>query len=181
MAASPLNCEPRSGLLLSLLKGMMTVRVRALMVRAMMTPRMETTMKITTRTTTMTRMTERVARRARSGLLILTLCLAALTRQASAQVSAPTFLGATASQLQATAVLELPPSLSWVAAEPQYPGAQAVRARAGRRDGEIWMIVGGAAILTGLLVDEGLITIAGAAVGGYGLYLYLRAPRRRPA
>lgn len=41
------------------------------------------------------------------------------------------------------------------------------------------MIVGGAAILTGLLVDESSITIAGAAVGGYGLYLYLRASRRR--
>ena len=47
----------------------------------------------------------------------------------------------------------------------------------GRRQGEILMIVGGAGIVTGLLVDESLITIAGAAVGGYGLYLYLRATR----
>jgi hypothetical protein len=39
------------------------------------------------------------------------------------------------------------------------------------------MIVGGAGIVTGLLVDESLVTIAGAAVGGYGLYLYLRATR----
>jgi len=53
-------------------------------------------------------------------------------------------------------------------------------ARAGRRDGEVLMIVGGAVILTGLLADEGLITIAGAAIGGYGLYLYLRSsPKRR--
>jgi hypothetical protein len=51
------------------------------------------------------------------------------------------------------------------------------QARGGRRQGEILMIVGGAGILTGLLVDESLITIAGAAVGGYGLYLYLRATR----
>jgi hypothetical protein len=52
--------------------------------------------------------------------------------------------------------------------------------RASRRDGEILMIVGGALILTGLLVDEGLVAIAGAAIGGYGLYLYLRSsPRRR--
>jgi hypothetical protein len=50
-------------------------------------------------------------------------------------------------------------------------------ARGDRRQGEILMIVGGAGILTGLLVDESLITIAGAAVGGYGLYLYLRATR----
>jgi hypothetical protein len=26
-------------------------------------------------------------------------------------------------------------------------------------------------------VDEGLVTIAGAAVGGFGLYLYLKATR----
>ena len=109
------------------------------------------------------------------------MCLAGLTRQASAQGSAPTFVGATASQLQATVVLELPPSLSLVAADSRFPGAQAVQARAGRRDGEILMIVGGAAILTGLLVDESLITIAGAVVGGYGLYLYLRATRKTPA
>ncbi len=108
------------------------------------------------------------------------MCLAGLTRQASAQATPITFVGATPSQLQAAAVLELPPSLPVVATDAQFPGAQAVQARAGRRDGEILMIVGGAAILTGLLVDESLITIAGAAVGGYGLYLYLRAPRKNP-
>jgi hypothetical protein len=49
-----------------------------------------------------------------------------------------------------------------------------------RRQGEILMIVGGAGILTGLLVDEALVTIAGAAIGGYGLYVYLQAsPKRR--
>jgi hypothetical protein len=51
--------------------------------------------------------------------------------------------------------------------------------RASRRDGEILMIVGGALILTGLLVDEGVVAIAGAAIGGYGLYLYLRSSRKR--
>jgi len=39
------------------------------------------------------------------------------------------------------------------------------------------MIVGAAGIVTGLLVDEDLVTIAGAAVGGFGLYLYLEATR----
>jgi hypothetical protein len=39
------------------------------------------------------------------------------------------------------------------------------------------MIVGGAVLVTGLLVDESLVTIAGVAVGGYGLYLYLRETR----
>jgi hypothetical protein len=46
-----------------------------------------------------------------------------------------------------------------------------------RRQGEILMIVGAAGIVTGLLVDEDLITIAGAGVGGFGLYLYLQATR----
>jgi len=49
--------------------------------------------------------------------------------------------------------------------------------RGKRRQGEILMIVGAAGIVTGLLVDEALVTIAGAAVGGFGLYLYLQATR----
>jgi hypothetical protein len=55
--------------------------------------------------------------------------------------------------------------------------AQVENVRGGRRQGEILMIVGGAVILTGLLVDESLVTIGGVAVGGYGLYLYLRSTR----
>lgn len=39
------------------------------------------------------------------------------------------------------------------------------------------VLVAGAGILTGLLMDESLVTIAGAAVGGYGLFLYLRDTR----
>ena len=49
--------------------------------------------------------------------------------------------------------------------------------RGNRRQGEILMIVGAVGIVTGLLVDEDLITIAGAGVGGFGLYLYLQATR----
>jgi hypothetical protein len=49
--------------------------------------------------------------------------------------------------------------------------------RGKRRQGEILMIVGAAGIVTGLLVDEDLVTIAGAAVGGFGLYQYLQATR----
>jgi hypothetical protein len=42
------------------------------------------------------------------------------------------------------------------------------------------MIVGGAVLLTGLLVDEAIISIAGVAIGGYGLYVYLdSSPKRR--
>jgi len=70
-----------------------------------------------------------------------------------------------------------PVSTALFAVDPPRLIAVANAARGGRRQGEILMIVGGAGILTGLLVDESLITIAGAAVGGYGLYLYLRATR----
>jgi hypothetical protein len=51
------------------------------------------------------------------------------------------------------------------------------QARGGRRHGEILMIVGAAGIVTGLLTHEDLITIAGAVVGGVGLYFYLQATR----
>ena len=54
-------------------------------------------------------------------------------------------------------------------------GLAAASSRGDRREGEILMIVGAAGIVTGLLVDEDLITIAGAGVGGFGLYLYLKA------
>jgi len=70
-----------------------------------------------------------------------------------------------------------PVSTAPFAVDPPRLLAGTATARGGRRQGEILMIVGGAGILTGLLVDESLITIAGAAVGGYGLYLYLRATR----
>ncbi|HET9132930.1 MAG TPA: hypothetical protein VFN90_01380 [Gemmatimonadales bacterium] len=46
--------------------------------------------------------------------------------------------------------------------------------RANRRTGTSLMLVGLAGILTGLIVDEPVITIAGAGVGGLGLYYYVR-------
>lgn len=44
----------------------------------------------------------------------------------------------------------------------------------GKRQGRVLMIVGGAGILAGLILDEGIITVAGAGTAGVGLYLYLR-------
>jgi hypothetical protein len=79
-------------------------------------------------------------------------------------------------ELMVTAALR-PVSMAPLVVEPPRPMVSTEAAPGGRRQGEILMIVGGAGILTGLLVDESLITIAGAAVGGYGLYLYLRATR----
>lgn len=43
-----------------------------------------------------------------------------------------------------------------------------------RGQGELLMIVGGAGIITGALINEDVITVAGAVIGLYGLYLYLR-------
>jgi hypothetical protein len=51
--------------------------------------------------------------------------------------------------------------------------AAAVAASGGRRQGTILMIVGAAGIVTGLIVDEDILTIAGAGVAGLGLYFYL--------
>jgi hypothetical protein len=43
-----------------------------------------------------------------------------------------------------------------------------------RAPGVVLMIVGAAGIITGIVVEEGIITVAGAGIGLYGLYLYLR-------
>ena len=43
-----------------------------------------------------------------------------------------------------------------------------------RAPGVILMIVGAAGVVLGIVTDEGIITVAGAGVGLYGLYLYLR-------
>lgn len=49
--------------------------------------------------------------------------------------------------------------------------------RGGRSNGQVLMIVGGAAIITGIVVSGGAgyaISIAGAVIGLYGLYEYLQ-------
>jgi hypothetical protein len=94
-----------------------------------------------------------------------------LLAQGSGMVIAPS-----SAALRVTAALRPLPSNSFTASQP-YPVAEVENARGSRRQGEILMIVGGAVLVTGLLVDESLVTIAGVAVGGYGLYLYLRETR----
>ena len=57
------------------------------------------------------------------------------------------------------------------------PATPAVRVAAGLRHqgpGVALMIVGGAGVLTGILIDEPIISVAGAGAGLYGLYLYVR-------
>lgn len=43
-----------------------------------------------------------------------------------------------------------------------------------RSEGTALMIVGAAGIILGLVIDEPIVTVAGAVTGGIGLYLYLR-------
>jgi hypothetical protein len=43
-----------------------------------------------------------------------------------------------------------------------------------RAEGTTLMIVGAAGIIVGLIIDEPIVTVAGAVTGGIGLYLYLR-------
>jgi hypothetical protein len=110
--------------------------------------------------------------------VLFVLALAVWTGTLHAQRVAINSIAPTTTELSAAAQFRLAPLVPLL--DRRALAADIHYARAGRRDGEILMIVGGAVILTGLLADEGLITIAGAAIGGYGLYLYLRSsPKRR--
>jgi hypothetical protein len=108
---------------------------------------------------------------------LLLACLATL--MSSVEVSAQEgdrLLSAGAGELAATARLRLRDA-SPALADASSP--QAVLARPSKKTGETLMIVGGAVLLVGLLADEAIISIAGVAVGGYGLYVYLDADSRR--
>ncbi len=59
------------------------------------------------------------------------------------------------------------------------PNLDLVAARPSKQTGETLMIVGGAVLLVGLVADETIISIAGVAIGGYGLYVYLDATNKR--
>lgn len=62
-------------------------------------------------------------------------------------------------------------------AEAVAPAALAARARSGLEHSQVLMIVGGAAVLLGLVTDgaaSDFLLIGGAAVGLYGLYRYLQ-------
>ncbi len=50
----------------------------------------------------------------------------------------------------------------------------AATASGSKSEGTALMIVGAAGIIVGLIVDEPIVTVAGAVTGGIGLYLYLR-------
>lgn len=79
-------------------------------------------------------------------------------------------LGLSAGQLAATVRLEpaavRAPDQPLLAAIPYEHGT--------RHEGLALILVGVAGIVTGLAIDEPVVTIAGAGVGGVGLYFYLR-------
>ena len=99
----------------------------------------------------------------------------AAPRNAAAQAAGTGLIAPSAEILSAAAQLRLsaPQPTALVASV----GERMTQRSGNRRQGEILMIVGAAGIVTGLLVDEDVVTIAGAAVGGFGLYLYLQATR----
>lgn len=104
------------------------------------------------------------------------LALATAPGRLVAQVAASQTIVPSRHTMVAAAQLRLPPGRPFALERPA--GAlMTQRARGNRRQGEILMIVGVAGIVTGLVADENLITIAGAGVGGFGLYQYLQATR----
>ena len=91
--------------------------------------------------------------------------LALLAAAAPAQAQGPSFA-------PNSATYEHLAVLRQQAAIPVVPSAAVVSGKS-RRSGALLMIVGVAGIVTGLVVDEPVVTIAGAVVGGIGLYMYL--------
>lgn len=102
------------------------------------------------------------------------LALAAAPARMVAQAAASEAIAPSQETLVAVAQLRMP-AAQQVGLERPSGARMAQRARRGQ--GEILMIVGAAGIVTGLLANEDLITIAGAGVGGFGLYQYLQATR----
>ena len=111
-------------------------------------------------------------------MLVAGLALVALATapELIAQAAASQPISPSQETLIAAAQLRLPASHSFGTVHPG--GAVMIQwAQGNRRKGEILMIVGAAGIVTGLLVHEDVITIAGAVVGGVGLYFYLQGTR----
>jgi len=102
------------------------------------------------------------------------LALVASPARLTAQAAASSRIAPDHEMLLATAELRAPATQPFRLAPPTG-SLIAQRTSGNKREGEILMIVGAAGIVTGLLVDEDLITIAGAGVAGFGLYLYLEA------
>ncbi len=115
---------------------------------------------------------------------IAAFCICAFPALASAQVTSLTDSSAarTNANRPVQSIMMMAPD-SLVDFRPAQPAiAPAVRQGQGLDRPTVLMIVGGALIVTGLLVGDDASTIlylAGAGIGGWGLYLYLQAPDTR--
>ena len=98
------------------------------------------------------------------------LSLSLISGTVVAQTHGPGLIGPSVQNLQAAAALRpatTPP-------EQSANLATVAVARAGKRTGSALMIAGAAALVTGLIIDEDVVTVAGAIAAGVGLFLYLR-------
>ena len=108
--------------------------------------------------------------------LFLTLCFAGpAAAQQSVPGNAPAPAPAPAASLAPT-LSAVRFGITDVPDQPTVVNATTARAM-GRREGRVFAIVGGAAVITGILIgDTGgtVIAIGGAAIGLYGLYIWQR-------
>jgi len=108
-------------------------------------------------------------------IAISVLSLSLASRPATAQIQGPRLMGPSAETLQATAALSPVANATPVASSDSSANLATVAvARAGKRTGTALMIAGAAALVTGLIIDEDVVTVAGAIAAGVGLFLYLR-------
>lgn len=98
----------------------------------------------------------------------------AVQHRASAQAAAPAAhsLAPTPAAARFAAPIDVAPILSTEVSADATGQLEAMRRARG--EGTTLMIVGAAGIVTGAVIDEGLVSLVGAFVGLYGLYLYLR-------
>jgi hypothetical protein len=107
------------------------------------------------------------------GLFVALLSGTAVTTAAAQSRSAATS-GSRSTPWTADARLRYTTDEAGLARYRMEPPARLAASSSDRRTGRALMIVGAAGIVTGVIVDESIVTIAGAGVGGYGLYLYLK-------
>lgn len=104
------------------------------------------------------------------GVLLVTMVLAPL-RPASAQAEASLSMRVSTDQMSAGTSLQ--PDAGPADARPVMMADDNYH-HGTRKEGVALMIVGAAGIITGLIIDESVVTVLGAVAGGVGLYLYLR-------
>lgn len=82
---------------------------------------------------------------------------------------------AASSQMEAAARLQAGAAAEMTAEVTPVPNeAAVVVADSDSHTGEVLMIVGAAALVTGLIIEEDGLTVAGAVVGLVGLFMYLK-------